>query len=143
MPVCFTPVVWRRATFASIVVVSMTVLAACASDGVGTSTASAPAASPFLGAARAIGVATTEPEPQEFVRNSRPATGLDFIPVGHTPPARAEPKRDTATLEKLEQELDGQRSRSRTYAARPKPTSTYDGKVPPRLKVMPVTPSVD
>ncbi len=109
-------------------------MAGCASDGAGTTN---PGASPLYGAARAIGVATAEPTPAEFVRAGRPAAAPDYIPVGVTPPPRAEAKRDPEALRKLEQELDGQRSRSRAYSARPKPASSYDGKIPPR----PATPA--
>lgn len=134
MPLLSVPEWHSRAHVAVILVVVMTALSACATDGTGTQKAEV---SPLAGAARAIGVATTEPEPQEFVRNSRPATAPDFIPVGVTPPARAEPKRDTAALQKLEQELDGQRNRTRSFAARPKPPSPYDGKIPPRPAPLP------
>lgn len=99
-------------------------LAACATDGAGIS--------PLSGAARAIGVTTDEPVPAEFVRAARPQAPPDFIPVGVTPPARTEPKRDPAQLEKLEAELKAQRDRSRSYAGRPKPPSAYDGRLPPR-----------
>lgn len=118
-----------RAHVAVLFVVAMTALSACATDGAGTQKAEV---SPLAGAARAIGVATTEPEPQDFVRNSRPSAAPDFIPVGVTPPPRAEPRRDAAALQKLEQELDGQRNRTRSFASRPKPPSPYDGKIPPR-----------
>lgn len=128
------PVIGCRVVMAKMFVVSVTLLgsamllAGCATDNTGT----AGAASPLIGAARAIGVATSEPEPADFVRATRPATAPDFIPVGVTPPARAEPKRDAAAVLKLEQELDGQRRKSRGYADRPKPVSSYDGKISPR-----------
>lgn len=99
-------------------------LVGCATDGAGTSS--------LAGAARAIKVTTEEPVPAEFVRAARPAAAPDFIPVGVTPPARTEPKRDPAELEKLEAELKAQRDRSRAYAGRPKPPPAYDGKIPPR-----------
>ena len=114
--------------------------AGCATDGAGTSTGGA---SPLAGAARAIGVATTDPTPAEFVRASRPAAPPDFIPVGVTPPPRTEAKRDPEALKKLEQELDGQRTRSRTYSARPKPPSSYDGKIPPRPMAPPAAPAAE
>lgn len=135
------PIIGCRVVMAPMFVVSMTLLGAavflagCATGGAGSAVAgsSSPGeSSPLVGAARAIGVATTEPEPADFVRASRPATAPDFIPVGVTPPARAEPKRDAAAVEKLERELDGQRARSRAYSARPRPASGYDGKIPPR-----------
>lgn len=134
MPLLFVPIRHRPVRFVLALATLATVLSACATDGAGTQKAEV---SPLAGAARAIGVATTEPEPQEFVRNSRPAAAPDFIPVGVTPPARAEPKRDTAALQKLEQELDGQRNRTRSFAARPKPPSPYDGKIPPRPAPLP------
>lgn len=121
----------RRVLVAPMFVVGMTLVGGCATDGAGTAS---PASSPFVGAARAIGVATTEPVPAEFVRTARPEAAPDFIPVGVTPPARAEPKRDAAAVLKLEQELDSQRKKSRGYASRPKPASGYDGKIPPRPK---------
>ena len=127
MPTLFVSSSLHRGFLAVLGVALMTTLAACTTDGAGTA-----GVSPLAGAARAIGVATTEPDPQEFVRSSRPAAAPDYIPVGVTPPARAEPKRDAAALQKLEQELDGQRTRARSYAARPKPPSPYDGKIPPR-----------
>ena len=129
MPISFVSAFRFRAVVASLGVALMTMLAACTTDSAGTGS---PAVSPLAGAARAIGVATTEPDPQEFVRSSRPAAAPDYIPVGMTPPPRAEPKRDAAALQKLEQELDAQRTRARSYAARPKPPSPYDGKIPPR-----------
>lgn len=134
MPLLFVPARPRRARVAALLFAAAAGLSACATDGTGTQKAEV---SPLAGAARAIGVATTEPEPQEFVRNSRPAAAPDFIPVGVTPPARAEPKRDTAALQKLEQELDGQRNRTRSFAARPKPPSPYDGRIPPRPAPLP------
>lgn len=134
MPLLFVPTRHRHFRVVLMLVAVAAVLSACATDGAGTQTAEV---SPLAGAARAIGVATTEPEPQDFVRNSRPATAPDFIPVGVTPPARAEPRRDTAALQKLEQELDGQRNRTRSFAARPKPPSPYDGRIPPRPALPP------
>ena len=107
-------------------------IAACASDGAGT----APAAN--SSAPRLASISTTLQEPAEFVRQSRPAGTPDFIPVGVTPPARTAPKRDASAVEKLEKELDAQRNRSRAYAARPRPASSYDGKIPPRPKAEPV-----
>ena len=107
-------------------------IVACASDGAGT----APAAN--SAAPRLASLSTPVQEPAEFVRQSRPTGTPDFIPVGVTPPARAEPKRDAAAVEKLEKELDAQRNRSRSYAARPRPASSYDGKILPRPKAAPV-----
>ena len=127
MPTLFISSSRHRGFVAVLGVALMTTLAACTTDGAGTA-----GVSPLAGAARAIGVATTEPDPQDFVRSSRPATASDFIPVGITPPPRAEPKRNAEALLKLEQELDGQRTRTRSFAARPKPASPYDGKIPPR-----------
>ena len=134
MPLLFVPIWPRCARVVFLLFAATTALSACATDGAGTQKAEV---SPLTGAARAIGVATTEPEPQEFVRNSRPAAAPDFIPVGVTPPPRAEPKRDAAALQKLEQELDGQRNRTRSFASRPKPPSPYDGKIPPRPALPP------
>lgn len=142
MPVLLCRAARRRATITAVVVTVMTVLGGCATDDAGTAVGGVQApAPPLQGVARALGVATTEPEPQDFVRNSRPAAAPDYIPVGVTPPPRAAPKRDASALEKLEQELDGQRGRSRAYAARPKPASPYDGKIPPRPKVQPAAPA--
>lgn len=134
MPFLVVPPRPRRARVVALLFAATTVLSACATDGAGTQKVEV---SPLTGAARAIGVATTEPEPQEFVRNSRSAGTSDFIPVGVTPPPRAEPKRDAAALQKLEQELDGQRNRTRSFASRPKPPSPYDGKIPPRPAPLP------
>lgn len=134
MPLSFLPDRHRHVRVAALLFAATTMLSACATDGAGTGKAEV---SPLAGAARAIGVATTEPEPQEFVRNSRSAGTSDFIPVGVTPPPRAEPKRDAAALQKLEQELDGQRNRTRSFASRPKPPSPYDGKIPPRPAPLP------
>lgn len=143
MPVLLTRAARRCATITAVIVTVMTGLVGCATDDAGTPVGGvqAPAPPPLQGVARALGVATTDPEPQEFVRNSRPATAPDYIPVGITPPPRAAPKRDASALEKLEQELDGQRGRSRAYAARPKPASPYDGKIPPRPKAQPAVPA--
>jgi hypothetical protein len=134
MPTLFVSPSRYRGFVAVLGVALMTTLAACTTDSAGTGAAGV---SPLAGAARAIGVATTEPDPQEFVRSSRPATTPDYIPVGVTPPARAEPKRNAEALLKLEQELDGQRTKARSYAARPKPPSSYDGKIPPRPAPLP------
>jgi hypothetical protein len=78
------------------------------------------------------GVTTTRQAPAEFVRESRGEAPSGYIPVGITPPPRVEPRRDAATLKKLEDQLDAQRNRSRTYAARPRPASAYTGPTPPR-----------
>ncbi|OYU49211.1 MAG: hypothetical protein CFE31_07520 [Rhizobiales bacterium PAR1] len=102
--------------------------AGCATDGEGTA-GSAPLT---VAGARLPGVTTTAQEPAEFVRSSRTAAPTTFIPVGVTPPPRAEPKRNADAVKKLEEQLDAQRNRSRAYAARPKPKSQYDGKIPPR-----------
>lgn len=129
MPTRSAPLSAFRFLITALCVNAMTALAGCATDRAGTGN---PDANPLAGAARAIGVATTELEPADFVRATRPAAGPDYIPVGVTPPPRAEAKRDAEAVKKLESELDGQRTRSRTYAGRPAPKSSYDGKIPPR-----------
>jgi hypothetical protein len=103
--------------------------AACAADAV--------TESPIGGAARIVGAATSAPEPAGFVREARPAGQPDFIPVGVTPPGRAAPGRSPEELKQLESELDAQRDRSKTFARRPAPASTYDGSIPPRPKPVP------
>jgi hypothetical protein len=118
----------QRYAVAGILGAIVALLAGCASTETGT----AAATNPLAGAARAIGVATTEPEPPEFVRAARPATAPEFIPVGVTPPPRGEKRHDPEALKKLEAELDAQRGRSRSYASRPAPKSSYDGRIPPR-----------
>ncbi len=138
MSLPFTP--FARSGAAVLALIGLLGLTACVTDGAGTASTGAgvSAPSPLLGAARAIGVATPDTEPAEFVKASRPATAPDYIPVGVTPPARAEPKRSAEAQKKLEEELDAQRARSRNYAARPKPPSGYDGKIPPRPKLSPL-----
>lgn len=84
------------------------------------------------GPARSLAVTTTPPEPAEFVRQSRPAGAPDFIPVGVTPPPRNAPGRDAGALQKLESDLNAQRDRSRSFARRAVPRSSYDGQIPPR-----------
>lgn len=81
----------------------------------------------------AIGVAAPVGEPAEFVRASRPASAPDYIPVGVTPPARAESPRDAEAQRRLEGNLDAERRRSQAFARRPVPRSTYDGSRPPRV----------
>jgi hypothetical protein len=116
-------------------VIPVTGLAGCATDSASTAGAEA---TPFSGAARAIGVATTEPEPADFVRASRPAGAPEYIPVGVTPPPRGETRRDANAVKKLEGELDAQRKSSRAYAGRPAPKSTYSGKPLKRPATNPV-----
>jgi hypothetical protein len=106
-------------------------MAGCATDGEGVS---APLS---IGGNKLPGVTTTVQEPAEFVRSSRTDASTTFIPVGVTPPPRAEPKRSPEALKKLEEQLDAQRNRSRAYAARPKPKSQYDGKIPPMPSLPP------
>lgn len=81
----------------------------------------------------AIGVAAPVGEPAEFVRASRPANAPDYIPVGVTPPARAEAPREAEAQRRLESNLDADRRRSQAFARRPVPRSTYDGSRPPRV----------
>ena len=124
-----------RLSAALFVAVASACLAGCATDGEGTAVgASAPLS---IGGNKLPGVTTTVQEPADFVRASRTEASANFIPVGVTPPPRAEPKRNAEALKKLEEQLDAQRNRSRAYAARPKPKSQYDGKVPPRPKLPP------
>lgn len=78
-------------------------------------------------------------EPAQFVREARPQQ-QDYIPVGVTP-QRTGVQRSAQELQAIEKELDAQRQRSRAYANRPKPASTYDGKIPPRQKLAPPTPA--
>ena len=112
-------------------------LAACATDGTGsaqTQGASAP---------RSIGVVTTIQPVPEFVSASRPATAPEFIPVGVTPPPRGTDRRSAEDVKKLEADLDAQRARSRSYASRPAPKSSYDGKLPPRPARPPKEPATE
>lgn len=76
-------------------------------------------------------------EAAPFVQQSRPAQ-QDYLPVGVTP-QRTGVQRSAAELQAIEKELDAQRQRSRAFANRPKPPSSYDGRVPPRLR--PATPA--
>lgn len=114
-------------------------LAACATDGTPPApVTAAPAAAetrekPAENAlANRLRVTTTLNEPAGFVRESRPAQ-QDYIPVGVTP-QRTGVQRSATELQSIEKELDAQRQRSRAFANRPKPPSTYDGRVPPRLR---------
>lgn len=109
--------------------------AGCATDG--ESVAGGASAPLSIGGNKLPGVTTTAQEPADFVRASRTAEPTTFIPVGVTPPPRAEPKRNADAVKKLEEQLDAQRNRSRAYAARPKPKSQYDGKIPPRPTLSP------
>ncbi|HRE21304.1 MAG TPA: hypothetical protein PKW21_09760 [Rhabdaerophilum sp.] len=103
-------------------------LGACATEGAGTGAISAQGAA----APRSIGIVTTVQPVPEFVSASRPAAAPDFIPVGVTPPPRGTDKRSAEDVKKLEADLDSQRSRSRSFARRPAPKSSYDGRLPPR-----------
>lgn len=112
-------------------------LGACATEGTGTGTGAGQASS------RSIGIVTTVQPVPEFVSASRPATAPDFIPVGVTPPPRATDKRNAEAVKKLEADLDAQRSRSRAFAGRPAPKSSYDGKLPPRPARAPKEPAAE
>lgn len=92
---------------------------------------------PAGGIARTVGVATSPTEPADFVKESRPANDPRFLPVGVTPPSRETPRRNEDALKKLETELDADRNRSRGFATRPAPKSTYDGTIPARPKPVP------
>jgi hypothetical protein len=112
----------------------MTLISGCQTDG---ASGAGQGPSPALGVARALGVATDAPEPAEFVRAARPAPAPDYIPVVASQPSRPISRRDPTTLKQLEEDLESQRSRSRGFAARPKPPSSYDGKIPPRPALRP------
>lgn len=99
-------------------------LGACSATGEGTGRGQ--------GGIGPLNVTTDLKEPQEFVRQSRPAAPTEFIPVGVTPPARSAPVRSAADVEALEKKLNADRNRSRGFAARPKPPSAYDGRLPSR-----------
>ncbi len=114
-------------------------LGACATDGAGTGTGSGQGPT----APRSIGVVTTIQPVPEFVSASRPAAAPEYIPVGVTPPARGTDKRSAEDVKKLEADLDAQRSRSRAYAGRPTPKSSYDGKLPPRPARPPKEPAAE
>lgn len=109
-------------------VIFLAALAACATEGAGTAAPSTAGQTP----PRSIGIITTVQPVPEFVSASRPATAPDYIPVGVTPPPRSTDRRSAEDVKKLEADLDAQRSRSRSYAGRPAPKSSYDGKLPPR-----------
>jgi hypothetical protein len=106
-------------------------VAGCMADGATTA--------PSTG--RTFGVTTTVAEPVDFVRRSRTGTEEDFIPVGVTPPPRGVQRRDATGVQKLESDLKAQRDRSNSFARRPAPKSSYDGRVPPRVR--PPAPSAD
>ncbi|MCA1998488.1 MAG: hypothetical protein LDL25_01735 [Hyphomicrobiales bacterium] len=127
--ICSPPDPRRRLPAAIPAILLASLLAACAADTI--------AEGPAGGAARLVGAATTAPEPAQFVRDARPAGTPDFVPVGVTPAPRAEPKRDEAALKRLEAELDADRDRSKAFARRPVPPSTYDGSQPPRPQPVP------
>lgn len=116
-------------------------LGACATDGAGTPGGAG--SGPGAGTPRSIGVVTTVQPVPEFVSASRPATAPEFIPVGVTPPARATDRRSAEDVKKLEADLDSQRSRSRAFAGRPAPKSSYDGKLPPRPTRPPKEPAAE
>lgn len=109
---------FRLGTFLAFVALSAA-LSACNSGGSG-----------MTESLRSVRGGTPDPEVQDFVRESRPATPVGYIPVGVTPPGRATPVRSAADVEKLEKELSGQRDRTRAFANRPKPQPSYDGSVP-------------
>lgn len=79
---------------------------------------------------RSIQGGAADPETQDFVVQSRPATPAGHIPVGVTPPSRATPVRSATDVQKLEKELASQRDRSKAFAHRPAPKSGYDGSIP-------------
>lgn len=81
---------------------------------------------------RQVGLTTTVPEPADFVREGRSTAAPDYIPVGHQPAQRPVARRDAAGAQQLEKDLDAARQRSRGFATRPVPRSSYDGRVPPR-----------
>ncbi len=116
-------------------------VAGCMADGATTAPATTAPATTAPSTGRTFGVTTTVAEPVDFVRRSRTGTEEDFIPVGVTPPPRGVQRRDATGVQKLESDLKAQRDRSNSFARRPAPKSSYDGRVPPRVR--PPAPSAD
>jgi hypothetical protein len=88
-------------------------------------------------AASLAGIATPTTEPAPFIKEQRPAGEQTYLPVGVTPPVRAEAPRAPAAVTALEAELNAQRDKSRAFATRPPPKPTYDGSAPPKVEKPP------
>ncbi len=66
---------------------------------------------PIKSVVETVGFATTAPEPQDFVKATRPAT-LEYMPVGITPPARSLKPKKAEEVKKMEDELLATRDRN-------------------------------
>ena len=86
------------------------------------------AASPVKSVVEKVGFATTAPEPQGFVKATRPAT-LDYMPVGITPPARSLKPKKADEVKKMEDDLIATRDRNAAVGGVPVAPSTTTPKV--------------
>jgi hypothetical protein len=82
------------------------------------------------GASSVIGFSTTVPEAKDFVRASRPAGELSYVPIGRQPVVRATPPRDPAAVAALQQQLDQTRDASESIARRALPSGAYGQALP-------------
>ena len=91
--------------------------------------------------ATATGFATTVPEPQDFVKSSRPKD-MDYLPVGVTPPARDTKILTPEQLAAAEKDLEATRGNHDALSGRPPPkpkapktapTKKQDEKIAPSL----------
>jgi len=99
----------RRLTIRSLLLISVgLVQTGCASN---SPYSDQEAGNPIKSVVETVGFATTAPEPQDFVKATRPAT-LEYMPVGITPPARSLKPKKADEVKKLEDELMATRDRN-------------------------------
>ncbi len=89
------------------------------------------ASNPVKSVVEKVGFATTAPEPQAFVKATRPAT-LDYMAVGITPPARSLKPKKADEVKKMEDDLIATRDRNAAIGGVPVTPSTpaAKGKAP-------------
>jgi hypothetical protein len=82
------------------------------------------------GAAVALGLATTTPQPKDFVVARRSGAPLEYIPVGRGGIERPVQPRDVSGVRALEADLDATRDRSEAFARRQLPSGAYGQALP-------------
>ena len=85
------------------------------------------AGNPIKSVVETVGFATTAPEPQGFVKATRPAT-LEYMPVGITPPARSLKPKKADEVKKMEDELMATRDRNAAVGGVPVAPSPPEAK---------------
>lgn len=96
--------------------VAALVLAGCQSAGDGTG---------LRGPATSFGLATTVPQPKDFVVASRPTGDLAYVPVGRGGVDRPINARNVAASQELERDLDRAREQSSGFARRALPRPAF------------------